>query len=67
MKKFIMSYYNWRLHGLVEAQQDYSRYLCLYGETNTIECIGLEFMVKWQDFLLEVTKSLIPKQWIKNS
>jgi len=66
MKKILINYYKYRLSCLVEAQKDYSRYLCLYGETNTIECIGLEFMVKLQDFLLEVTKSLIPKQWIKN-
>jgi len=65
MKKFLLKYYKYRLHKLVEAEQNEIRYICLYGYDKSFCCIGLMLQTRLQEFYLEVYKSLLPKKWIK--
>lgn len=65
MKKFLLKYYKYRLHKLVEAEQNEIWYICLYGYDESSCCIGLMLQTRLQEFYLEVYKSLLPKKWIK--
>ena len=65
MKNIFVAYYEHRLHRLVEAQQDLSRYWCLHSSSYTVISNSLEFHVKWQELLLEIYKSFLSKKWIK--
>lgn len=66
MKKFFLQYYKYRLHKLVEAEQNEIRYICLYGYDESFCCIGLMLQTRLQDFYLEFYKSLLPKKWTEN-
>lgn len=64
MKNLFKEYYKYRLHKLVEAQQNYTRYWALRTQGNSIICAAIDFQIAWQEFLLECYRSLIPKSWI---
>ena len=64
IKKFLMDYYKYRLHKLVEANQNELRYICLYGYNESLCCIGLMLQSRLQEFYLEFYKSFLPKRWI---
>jgi hypothetical protein len=67
IKKFLMNYYKYRLHKLVEAYQNEIRYNCLYGYDDSLRCIGLMLQSKLQEFYLEFYKSFLPKRWINEN
>lgn len=64
MKKFFIGYYKYRLNKLVEAQLDSVRYWCVHSQRNSIIDKATDLNIAWQEFLLELYKSLIPKKWI---
>ena len=65
MKKILINYYKYRLSCLVEAQKDYSRYLCLYGDNDTLECIGLKLKANIEEIKFLFFEGFLPKRWIE--
>ncbi len=58
MKKFLIKYYEYRLHQLVVAKQDLVRHMCLYDDKESFIYQSLRLNESLQELLLEIYISL---------